>query len=150
MLLPGINAKMNEAQAAMGLCNLELVEDHMKKRKRIYETYTKILSQNKSISFQGISAEKYNYSYMPVCLKNKISRDRIYEKLIKNGIKPRKYFYPLTIDAKFFKKNPKILKQKRELVNARDVSNRILCLPMYSSLSMKLVRRIANVIINEA
>jgi len=107
VVLAGTNAKMNEFQAIMGLCNLEEIDEKIKLRKEIYEHYKKRLSKIGKIKFQKIIASKYNYSYIPVCFESLEQRDQIYSKLIKNRIKPRKYFYPLTVHSGHFKKRVK-------------------------------------------
>ena len=96
---------MNEFQAIMGLCNLKDVSKRMKKREKIYERYKKELSVNPRITFQKITTSKYNYSYMPICFTDKKTRDFVFSTLVKNNIKPRKYFYPLTTESDFSKKD---------------------------------------------
>lgn len=145
IILPGINAKMNEFQAAMGLCNLKKVDEQIKKRKKIYQYYLKSL-KNSNIQFQKIIASRFNYTYIPVVLKNNKTRNLLFEKLIKQNIKPRKYFYPLITDFDFYKKQN--LNKKLNLVNSKYISDRVLCLPIYSSLSLKNVVIIINIIRN--
>src|SRR5665647_640270 len=65
----GTNAKMNEFQAAMGLCNLENVDKNLKLREAIYNSYKEKLCDFQGIKFQKIIASKYNYSYMPICFE---------------------------------------------------------------------------------
>ena len=104
VVLPGINAKMNEFQAAMGLCNLDFIDEAICRRKTLYEQYVEGLS-DLPISFQKIISSKHNYSYMPVLFESEQVRDSVYSMLISNGIKPRKYFYPLTVNFDYFKKS---------------------------------------------
>src|SRR3989338_5945172 len=85
--LPGTNAKMNEFQAAMGLCNLQTINIKIQKRKRVHDSYHWNLSKNKKIKFQQNVSSKNNYGYMPICLKSKKQRDAIYKVLIENSIK---------------------------------------------------------------
>jgi len=144
VILPGTNAKMNEFQAAMGLCNLKYIEQNISRRKKLYKFYKEKLN-NLNVKFQKIIASKYNYAYMPVLFENKKQRDKIYLELIKNNIKPRKYFYPLTSNFNYFDKNRYASKDK-DLINAIKVSNRILCLPLYSDLDIKIVEKIVNII----
>jgi len=144
VVLPGINAKMNEFQAAMGLCNLETLEERRIRRKRIYELYSKRLAETKVIGLQKITASKYNYSYMPVCFKTKEIRDAVVNALTRDGIIPRKYFFPLTTEFDFIKKQH--LTKKYKLNNAIKIANGILCLPIYSTLSIKIVNRVVNII----
>ncbi len=146
IVFPGINAKMNEFQATMGLCNLENIDEKIRLRKTIYEYYKKYLEGN--IRFQKIIASRYNYSYMPTCFENIEKRDKIYSELIKNDIKPRKYFYPLTANFDYFKKYKVNLVEKYNLKNASDIANGILCLPIYPDLSLENVDKIVDIINN--
>lgn len=139
VLLPGINAKMNEFQAAMGLANLSTIKINERKRRKIYTTYVNELKQNKYIKFQKLNATQYNYSYMPILLKNKKTRDNIYTKLLRKKIKTRKYFFPLTSSFPYTKKD------KTQKV-AKNISNRILCLPIYQDLSIDQVKYISSIV----
>jgi len=144
VIVPGTNAKMNEFQAAMGLCNLEDIDEKIQRRKKIYEHYKEELS--KHVKFQKIIASKYNYGYMPVCFKNLGKRDEIYSELVKNKIKPRKYFFPLTTNFDYFKKNGADLVKTYNLKEALDISNKILCLPLYPDLEIESVDRVVEII----
>jgi dTDP-4-amino-4,6-dideoxygalactose transaminase len=149
VILPGTNAKMNEFQAAMGLCNLEKIDEKIQLRKTLYEHYKEKLAYTENIKFQKIVASKYNYSYMPVCFESMEKRDAMYSELIKDGIKPRKYFFPLTVNFDYFKVKDVDLVKKYSLGEAFDISNRILCLPLYPDLGTKNVHRIANILLNK-
>ena len=146
VVLFGTNAKMNEFQAAMGLCNLENINERIRLRERIYGHYKEKLSNIKGIKFQKIIASKHNYSYMPICFENIKKRDEIYSKLIMNGIKPRKYFFPLTANFDYFKEKGENLVEKYGLDVATEISNTILCLPLYPDLEMPVVDEIINII----
>jgi dTDP-4-amino-4,6-dideoxygalactose transaminase len=146
VVLPGINAKMNEFQAAMGLCNLEDIDERIQRRKRIYEHYKEGLSDIKGIKFQRIIASKYNYIYMPVCFENIRKRDEIYFELIKNGVKPRKYFFPLTVNFNYFKRKGVNLVGKYGLKEALKIADTVLCLPLYADLEIPIVDRIISII----
>jgi dTDP-4-amino-4,6-dideoxygalactose transaminase len=144
VVMPGTNAKMNEFQAIMGLCNLEDVDEKISRRKKIYVHYKEKLSEH--AKFQKIVASKYNYGYMPVCLGSLKERDELYSQLVRNGIKPRKYFFPLTTDFDYFKKEKKSLVKTYKLKEAFDISNRILCLPLYPDLEMKNIDKVVDII----
>ena len=147
VILAGTNAKMNEFQAAMGLCNLENVDQKIEARKKIYEKYKERLSKVGNLRFQKVIASRWNYSYMPICFENMKTRDLVFSELYKNGIMSRKYFYPLTVDSEYFKEGPNLV-EKYNLYKASDISNRILCLPIYPDLEMSSLERIINVIIH--
>jgi len=94
----GGNAKINEFQAAMGLCNLRHIDLEIQKRKAVYEQYIENLSGIDGIKLPYIPKEvASNYAYFPVLFDSlKISIDEIHHELKKHGIYSRKYFYPLT------------------------------------------------------
>ena len=140
----GTNAKMNEFQAVMGICNLKYVDEKIQRRKRLYEYYKRKLS--KKVKFQKLTASKYNYGYMPVCFENIEERDKVHSKLLKNRIEPRKYFFPLTTSSDYFKKERLNLVKKYDLRKANDISNRILCLPLYPDLKTQDVNRVIKII----
>jgi dTDP-4-amino-4,6-dideoxygalactose transaminase len=81
---------------------------------------------------------------MPVCFEDGVKRNQIYDVLAKEGIKTKKYFYPLTANFSYYKDNN--LMEKYNLKNATYVSNRILCLPMYPDLEIADVDRITDII----
>ncbi len=139
VVLPGINAKMNEFQAIMGLANLPLFGKGVDRRRKIYELYSTGLRNVNDIRFQDIKFSEGNYSYMPVIFKNKILRDKIYDELKKNGINSRKYFFPLASNFKFIKRG-------KPLPNSKSISNSVLCLPIYESLKLEIVQQIINLI----
>ncbi len=145
-VMEGINCKMNEFEAIMGICSLKMIEKNILLRKKIYERYQKNLQFAKSIKFQTINSSKYNYAYMPVCFDNKKVRDTIYSRLLNENIKARKYFYPLISDFDFIKKKSSPFK-RYELDNARKISDGILCLPIYPSLDINDVDKISDIIL---
>ncbi len=144
----GGNAKMNEFQAAMGICNLKTIKQEIQKRKKVYEHYKKRLQNTKGIKFcKKQKNVKYNYSYLPVMFDNyKYTRDEIFEKLKSQNIMARKYFYPLTNDFECYRNLSTIKKYKTPV--AKYISERILTLPLYADLSIKDVDRICNIILN--
>lgn len=140
----GANAKMNEFQAAMGLCNLKYVEEEIEKRKRIVSLYEEKLRCNSKIILNPCTREfKRNYAYMPVLFENKEKRDQIYQVLKEKHVYTRKYFYPITADAVCFKNK---YKQDR-LDIARDVSKRILVLPLFCEMQEEVVEEISRIIL---
>ncbi|MGD0056673.1 MAG: DegT/DnrJ/EryC1/StrS family aminotransferase [Methanomassiliicoccales archaeon] len=145
VVLPGTNAKMNEFQAAMGLCNLERIDKSIESRKRIYDYYRKNLPSG-SLRFQRLTASRYNYIYMPVCFKNNYLRDRAYSELLKNGIRSRKYFFPLTVHFDYLREKEPDSVGRYGLHRASDISGKVLCLPLYQDLSMNDVDRIIEIV----
>lgn len=142
----GANAKMNEFQAAMGLCNLRHIQDEINKREQVVEVYSEILNGKKGIRINKYKTGlKSNYAYFPVLFDNKKKRDCIYEALKHEHIFARKYFYPLTSDAVCFKNKYRDI----NLEIARNFSERILVLPLFADLHKNDVKKIAQVILRE-
>jgi dTDP-4-amino-4,6-dideoxygalactose transaminase len=148
VVLAGTNAKMNEFQAAMGLCNLKTVDEKILFRKNLYEYYKTNLMEL-PVKFQSISTSKFNYIYMPICFKDLETRDNVYLELLKNGFKSRKYFFPLTSNFDYFKLDNSVAIEKHQLRTAVEISNSVLCLPLYPDLGIEVVRKIIQVITNE-
>jgi len=142
----GTNAKMNEFQAAMGICNLRHVDDEIEKRKKVVEHYRERLSDIKGIKLNKEKENvKSNYAYFPVLFDGyKANRDEIFEKLKKNNIMARKYFYPLTNNVECYKDRFDVNKTPV----AKYVADRILTLPLYADLELSDVDRICDIIIN--
>lgn len=138
----GANAKMNEFQAAMGLCNLKYVEKNILARKNVVERYRKVLN-NRYIHINNYNDSiEPNYAYFPVLFRSKEKRDEVYEMLRNEKVFSRKYFYPVTADAACFRNKYK----NNQLKRARDFSDRILVLPLYPELPLEQVDRIANIV----
>lgn len=146
--IQGINAKMNEFQAAMGLSVLPFVNQIIEKRKHIVNLYRDLLNVNGIYFVEEKKDVKYNYAYFPILVdetKYGLNRDELCETLKNYNIFSRKYFYPLTSDANCYKN-----KYKNDgLENAKYVSNRILTLPLYPDLTDEEVRKISKIIINK-
>ncbi len=141
----GVNAKMNEFCAIMGLCNLKHIAESMDKRRHRYEYYMENIKDIKGIKFfkKGID-ESYNYAYLPILIEEDFSmnRDELYDYLKSNNIYARKYFYPITSDQVCFKN-----KYKNDLLNhARELSRKILILPLYEELEYEVIKKILHLI----
>ncbi len=142
----GGNAKMNEFQAAMGICNLKHVEDDIEKRKLIVERYFNNLEGVSGIKLNETKDNiKSNYAYFPVLFDNfKKSRDQVFDELKGNNIFARKYFYPTTnsfecyVNETNFNRTP----------IADFVSKRILTLPLYADLNNDEIDRICKIILS--
>ena len=141
----GANAKMNEFSAIMGLCNLKHLEQEFAARQQVYDKYVRTFREMKGIRILNkTKADNRNYSYFPVIIEDEcpISRDELYDKLKADNIFCRKYFYPLTSDQACFKN-----KYRKEKIDcARELSKRVLVLPLYAGLPLCVVDRIAAVV----
>lgn len=143
----GANAKMNEFQAAMGLCNLNHFKENVDKRKKIFEQY-----QNELGGIDGIRALspfrediQINYSYCPMFFDREklgISRDDIYDHLYKNNVYLRKYFYPLTSEFECYKDQGFV----GDTPIAHRLSEQVLALPIYEDLEKGTVSMICDLI----
>lgn len=134
----GINAKMNELQAAMGLCVLDEMESNMNARAAVWAHYELELAG--SMQLQKRSCDLfYNSAYFPVVFKSEQMAVRIYEILKENGILARRYFYPSLETVGFLGKNSGM-----EVSN--DIAGRILCLPIYADLQKTEQMKIIEVI----
>lgn len=141
----GGNAKMNEFQAAMGICNLRHVDKEIEKRSKLVEKYRKNLSGVKGIKLVpeqiGI---KSNYAYFPVVFDEyKYTRDEIFEKLKEDKIFARKYFYPLINDFQCFEGKY----DSNNTPVAKHISDRVLTLPLYADLEIEIINKICKIIL---
>lgn len=144
----GSNAKMNEFQAAMGICNLRHVKDEISKRKTVVERYREHLTGVDGIKIMQEKKEvESNYAYFPVTFDEKVfgaTRNEVHAKLIENNIFSRKYFYPITNTFDCY--HGKFDVNKTPI--ALHISKRVLSLPLYSDLDMKDVDRICDIILS--
>ncbi len=136
IVAPGINAKMNEIQAAFGMLQLKYVDEAIDRRKAIAEIYRKNLINIEGIYFQNdLPGIRQSYTYFPILIDEKKygkSRDELYEYLKAHNIFGRRYFYPLISNLLTYKG----LKSSapRNLPVANDVAERVICLPLYPDL----------------
>ena len=142
---PGINAKMNEFQAAFGLLQLKEINKNIKKRKRITQLYRDSLSNISGIDFINEKENiKYNYSYFPIFVdeqKYGMQRDELYQKLKENNVYSRRYFYPLITNFSPYNEIARF-----NLPNARKLAEKVICLPIYSELENKIIKKIVKLI----
>ena len=142
----GANAKMSEFCAAMGICNLRHIDDEIKKRKTVFDYY-----ESRLLDVAGIRTRKIpnnvqsNYAYYPIVVDEKKfgkTRNEIHSIMQKNNIYTRKYFYPITNSFECYQGKFDVFKTPIAL----RISKRVLCLPMYSDLSVKEIDRIVSII----
>ena len=143
----GTNAKMNEFQASMGICNLRHVDNEILKRKKVYEKYISRLANIKGIKISNIQENVLsNYSYFPVIFDNfKYTRDEVFDILARNNIYSRKYFYPLTSSFECYRNNFDVGCTPVAL----DISQKVLTLPLYADLELETVDAICDIIIGK-
>ena len=140
----GGNAKMNEFQAAMGVCNLRHVNGEIIKRKKVVERYIENLKDITGIQLSKKQVDvESNYAYFPVVFDGyKMTRDEVFEKLKGNDIIARKYFYPLTNSFECYKDQYDV----DETPVAKYIAERVLTLPLYADLALEDVDRICEII----
>lgn len=136
VVAPGINAKMSEFNAALGLLQLRHIDEALARRKEIAEEYLAKLAGVSGIRCLDDSGEKIaNYAYFPILVepdRYPLQRDALYDKLKENGIYARRYFYPLISDFPMYRGLPSA--QRGNLPVAADASDKVLCLPIYPAL----------------
>jgi len=142
------NAKMNEFQAAMGICNLRHISEEIAKRKSAVEQYRARLSGTHGIILcpeqEGVVS---NYAYFPVVFDGyKYNRNEIFEKLKANDIIARKYFYPLINGFECYKDYATAGEDKTPV--AKHIAKRVLTLPLYADLDTDTVNKICDIILN--
>lgn len=142
---PGGNAKMNELQAAMGICNLRHVDDEIKKRQAVVKRYIEYLSGINGIKLcEAQPRVKSNYAYFPVVFDGyKLNRNEVFEILKNEGVFARKYFYPLTNSFECYKGRFDVDKTPV----AKYIADRVLTLPLYANLALEDVDRICKIIL---
>ena len=148
VIAPGINAKMNELQAAYGLLQLKHVEQAIQQRKDISLLYRDLLKNIKGITFQNdVEGVKHNYSYFPIFVEAKeygISRDMLYEELQKNNIFGRRYFYPLISQFPTYSGLPSA--SADNLPVAESITKKVICLPIYPELRIEFINKISSIL----
>ncbi|WP_291941259.1 DegT/DnrJ/EryC1/StrS family aminotransferase [Cetobacterium sp.] len=142
----GLNCKMNEFQAAMGVVNLRYIDEQIQKRKIVIDRYRKNLKEINGIHYiEDLENVKHNYSYFPIIIDENIfgkTRDQLFDELKEYNIFTRKYFYPLITDFDCYKEEYGQI----ELPKAKYISNRVLTLPIYGDLAIELVDYICDAI----
>jgi dTDP-4-amino-4,6-dideoxygalactose transaminase len=134
----GINCKMSEFHAAMGLCVLDEVEAIFVKRKRVFDYYIAHLPAAVRQLRQNPESTR-NYSYFPVLFESEKALLKVQASLSANGVGTRRYFYPSLETLDFVRPN-------QQVPIANDTSRRILCLPMYDSLDEKILEKICTLV----
>lgn len=135
----GINAKMNEFQAAMGLCVLDDLEEILHRRRQVYAHYLKALGNLETLQFQQHNSKSTeNYAYFPIVFASEEILLKVMQALEVQGILPRRYFFP-SLDTLPYVAGP-------EMAISKSIAQRILCLPIYDSLDLKIQEQIIAII----
>ncbi|WP_207387765.1 DegT/DnrJ/EryC1/StrS family aminotransferase [Chlorobium sp. N1] len=148
VVAPGINGKMSEFNAALGLLQLEYVDKAIACRKSLDQRYRKGLEGIRGIRclHHHDGGHKSNYAYFPILVgpEYEISRDDLYLKLKGHGINCRRYFYPLISDYPMYRILPSA--NRHNLPVAVAATEQVLCLPIYPGLDVSVVDQIVELI----
>lgn len=147
VVAPGINAKMNEIQAAFGLLQLKYIEQNIAKRKIIASIYKEELKDIEGITIlPDMENVTNNYSYFPIFISSVYSanRDDLYEKLKEEKIYTRRYFHPLISEFPSYRGLPSA--RAENLPFAISLASKVICLPIYPDLEHEIVYKICNLI----
>lgn len=134
----GINAKMNELQAAMGLCVLDEMEENLAARSVVWHCYEKALGQTLQLQAKP-EALDYNYAYFPVLFESEEKAVQVAVTFKGIGVLARRYFFPSL-------ESVQCLGANAVQPVSKDIASRILCLPLYSGLEPESSRLIINTI----
>jgi len=143
----GINAKMNELQAAFGLLQLKYIDKAIDRRREIDAQYREQLSSVTGISYPTLSVDTtYNYAYFPILIEKDypLSRDELNDKFRQNGIFARRYFYPLISEFPMYRGLPSAAQSNLPI--AKEKADQVLCLPIYPTLENESISMIVSII----
>lgn len=144
----GINAKMSELHAAMGLCLLPLLAENIRLREEICTRYDALLT---STAARGrlrrprlASGLSYNYAYYPIIFEDETQLLRVKTALEAKHIHPRRYFYPALTELSYL---PPVSRVR--CPQAEDLARRVLCLPLYAELTPEQVENISDIVLRQ-
>lgn len=150
VVAPGINGKMNEFQASLGLLQLKYISRSIAKRREIDAIYRQGLKNTSGIRCIAPMAEtEHNYAYFPILVEPEypLSRDALYQKLREEGIYARRYFYPLISEFPMYRGFPSAA--PANLPVATRLASQVLCLPIYPDLPVNEQNRIIRLVRGE-
>ena len=134
---PGLNAKMNEFQAAMGLCVLDEISENISSRKKTIDKYKNSLTASLELQATRLCATS-NYSYMPIVFETKAQALLLLNKLQQQDIYPRRYFFPSLTHTEYG--------AGQRMPVSEDISSRIICLPLYDGIGSDTVMQICDAV----
>jgi dTDP-4-amino-4,6-dideoxygalactose transaminase len=134
----GINAKMSELQAAMGLSVLPYMEHILTERQRVCDYYDQQLEFSKISKLKIREHTQWNYCYYPVIFKTEEELLETMKRLAAEDIYPRRYFYPSLEALPYIESNSCPI--------AEDIAKRIMCLPLYTTLKFKELKLVCNLL----
>jgi dTDP-4-amino-4,6-dideoxygalactose transaminase len=135
----GINGKNSEFHAAMGVINLKYVDGILKSRQTQYEKYNEWMKYLNLKNIKLLTGSSFNFSYYPVIFDNEFALLKAIEMLNAHSIFPRRYFYPSLNNLEYVTSYPTPI--------CDDVGSKVLCLPMYHTLSMEEIDFICRILL---
>ncbi|MBE0492287.1 MAG: DegT/DnrJ/EryC1/StrS family aminotransferase [Sulfurospirillum sp.] len=147
VVAPGINGKMSEINAALGLLQLEHINSAIEKRKEVDRIYRDALSDTRGITLLYEKTEAFsNYSYFPILVEDDfpLTRDELYQHLHDHNIFARRYFYPLISDFPMYRGLPSATSSN--LATAKEIASKVICLPIYPQLDSLSLSNIMDII----
>ncbi|HRL75780.1 MAG TPA: DegT/DnrJ/EryC1/StrS family aminotransferase [Candidatus Accumulibacter phosphatis] len=147
VVAPGINGKMNEFQAALGLLQLEHADRAIAARMAIDRRYRQALATVAGVECLAVATRvKRNGGYFPLLIgaEYPLSRDQLYDRLRQQQIHVRRYFFPLISDLPMYRGIPSAA--PANLPVATSIARQILCLPIYPDLDLPTVDRIIDIV----
>ncbi|MEM1083903.1 MAG: DegT/DnrJ/EryC1/StrS family aminotransferase [Verrucomicrobiota bacterium] len=137
----GLNAKLSELHAAVGILNLQRIQSIIEVRKKATELYDELLAGSDSVAFAMTIREgaEWNYAYYPVLYRSEAELVQAIERFGKVGIYPRRYFWP-TLERALGTGDGS------DTPIAKDVSDRILCLPLSASITNETIERVVSLV----
>ena len=146
VVLPGINARMNELEAALGLANLACIEGERRARAEIAEIYrTRLAGVAGLRCFRMPARVRNSHQYFVVSIDNAVMRrDAVYEGLKAFNVFARRYFYPLCSNFAYCADIPSGAPDNLPVANR--VADEVLCLPFYGELGAERARRLADMV----
>lgn len=135
----GINGKNSEFHAAMGLCNLPHVPEIIAARKEVFDAYDRLLNWDILDKPTRTKDIEYNYAYYPAVFPSEQVMKKVMEALRNEDVIPRRYFYPSLNTLSF-------MPRQIACPVSEDISERVLCLPLYVGLPLSDIERISNII----
>jgi dTDP-4-amino-4,6-dideoxygalactose transaminase len=140
----GINGKMNEMQAALGLLQLKSIDTAIDKRRAIDGLYRDIIEPIEGLHcLQSSAALRHNYGYFPILVSERypLTRDGLYKKLKDNNVYSRRYFYPLITEFSMYRGMPSAKAEGLPVANR--MARQVICLPIYPELAPRDLEKIA-------
>ena len=134
----GINGKISELQAAMGLAVLPYMNEIIKSRKTSVDFYSNTLNFTKLKTIKIRENTTWNYSYYPILFESEVQLLKVQEALNKAAIFPRRYFYPSLNTIDFTK--------GIVMPISEEIASKVLCLPLYMGLIEDELSQITSII----